>query len=311
MEEDKPTHRIIDGLAVARDIGARTAADVVNLKKKGIVPTLTVVYFCDSPPAESYRKQIHQHASTVGVAVREVVLPTQCDHEATLHALTALNHDDSVHGVLVQTPFSAEQKDAVMDRLSVHKDAEAVTPKRLAELFVGHPVVSPCTPRACMALIQHEIPDLKGVQVAIVNGSPVIGRPLAMLLIDAGATPTICTHHTRNLARETSQADVLVAAAGKPGLIGPQHVHDDMIVIDAAITRLPSGHIVGDVDTAAVRPIVAAISPVPGGVGPVTTATLLSNVVTLAHLRHGHTRAHPLTRIAPEGNVVTAVGQHA
>jgi methylenetetrahydrofolate dehydrogenase (NADP+)/methenyltetrahydrofolate cyclohydrolase len=178
----------------------------------------------------------------------------------------------------------------VQVRLSTDKDPEGVTPRHLGMLFLGEPEILPCTPAAILALIKCCRNDLRGARVVIVNGSPVIGRPLAMRLLDEGATPTICTEHTERLHEETRRADVLVVAAGQPGLIGRNDVAEGAIVIDAAVNRLPDGTLAGDVDTEAVQNRVAAITPVPGGVGPVTTAMLLSNVVTLAALHRGQTR---------------------
>jgi methylenetetrahydrofolate dehydrogenase (NADP+)/methenyltetrahydrofolate cyclohydrolase len=173
----------------------------------------------------------------------------------------------------------------VLFRLAAEKDVEGVTPAHLGTLFLGIPDVLPCTPAAILAIVKSCRPDLHGARVVVVNGSSLIGRPLAMLLIDEGATPTICTVHTLDLAAETCRADVLVVAVGHPHLIGPDHIKPGAIVVDAAINQLPDGELVGDVDMEAVLDRVSAITPVPGGVGPVTTATMLSNVVALAMLQ--------------------------
>jgi methylenetetrahydrofolate dehydrogenase (NADP+)/methenyltetrahydrofolate cyclohydrolase len=222
--------------------------------------------------------------------VRDVPLPEETTGAEMDETLRALNGDTRVHGVLVETPLAAALRRAVLFRLSSDKDPEGVTPRHLGMLFLGEPEVLPCTPAAILAIIKTYRPDLTGARVVVVNGSPVIGRPLAMLLIPEGATPTICTIHTRDLAAETSRADVLVVAAGHPKLIGPDHVALGSIVVDAAVNRLPDGTLVGDVDLPAVLDRVAAITPVPRGVGPVTTAMLLANVVTLAALHRGRTR---------------------
>jgi methylenetetrahydrofolate dehydrogenase (NADP+)/methenyltetrahydrofolate cyclohydrolase len=241
---------------------------------------------------DSYRKQISRQAGRVGIAVREVALPVSASPADLDAALTALNQDQTIHGVLVQTPLPAALRRVVLFRLSADKDPEGVTPRHLGMLFLGEPEVPPCTPAAILAIIKSRRPNLEGARVVVVNGSPVIGRPLAMLLLEEGATPTICTLHTRDLAAETSRADILVVAAGCPRLIGPEHIAPGTVVVDAAVNRLSDGALVGDVDTAAVLDRVAAITPVPGGVGPVTTAMLLANVVTLAALHRGHTRRY-------------------
>ena len=285
------THgRLIDGVDLSRAISRETIERAAALAVEGVVPTLAVVHVGDAPSAQSYRTQITRQAARVGIAVRDVALPalaTAGDLDATL---TGLNEDQVVHGVLVQTPLAAALRRVVQFRLSMDKDPEGVTPRHLGMLFLGAPEVLPPTPAAILTITKHCRPDLRGARVVVVNGSPLIGRPLAMLLIDEGATPVICTVHTRDLAAETRRADVLVAAAGCPHLIGPSHVAPGAVVVDAAINRLPDGALAGDVDTAAVLDRVAAITPVPGGVGPVTTAVLLSNVTTLAALHRGAIR---------------------
>lgn len=278
---------IIDGADLRRAISRRTRARAAALVEQGITPALAVVHVGEAGDAESYRKQITNQAIRAGIAVQTVGLPAMASAGDLDQILWTLNEDPAVHGVLVQTPLSPDLRRAVMFRLSSDKDPEGVTPRHLGMLFLGEPQVLPCTPAAILAVIKSWRSHLTGARVVVVNGSPLIGRPLMMLLIHEGATPTICTRHTRDLASETRQADVLVAAAGVPSLIGRDHVAPGAIVIDAAINRLADGTLTGDVDMAAVRGRVAAITPVPGGVGPVTTAMLLANVVALADLHRG------------------------
>lgn len=279
--------RLLDTTQVRRAVTRRTRERAAALIAQGIEPTLAVVHLGEAADAESYRKQIAQQAARVGIIVRNVALPSSATSDDMDAALLALNRDRAVHGVLVQTPLAPDMRRTVLFRLSSDKDPEGVTPRHLGMLFLGEPEVVPCTPAAILAVIKSYRPDLTGARVVVINGSALIGRPLMMLLIDEGATPTICTRHTRDLAAETRQADILVVAAGVPRLIGPEHVAPGAIVIDAAINRLPDGTLVGDVDTEAVQGRVAAITPVPGGVGPVTTAILLDNVIALADLHRG------------------------
>lgn len=285
------THgRVINGIELSRAIHGRTVQQVRTLATQGIEPTLAVVHVANVADAASYRKQICRQAGEAGIAVHDVALPEATTYEELGDVLTGLNENLGIHGVLVQTPLSPSLRRAVLFRLSSDKDPEGVTPRHLGMLFLGEPEVLPCTPAAILAIIKSCREDLTGARVVVVNGSPVIGRPLAMLLIAERATPTICTIYTRELAEETRRADVLVVAAGHPKLIGPDHVAPGSVVVDAAVNRLPDGSLVGDVDLPAVLDRVAAITPVPGGVGPVTTAMLLANVVTLAELHRGKTR---------------------
>ncbi len=282
--------RILDGTALAHGISERTRERAASLCLQGCFPALAVVHVGESAPAESYRRQISRQAGAIGIAVRDVPLPSTTSAAELDETLTALNDDRAIHGVLVQTPLSADLRRVVLFRLSTDKDPEGVTPRHLGMLFLGEPEVLPCTPAAILTIIKSFEPSLTGARVVVVNGSPVIGRPLAMLLLGEDATPIICTEFTRDLAGETRRADVLVVATGHPHLIGPDHVAPGTIVIDAGINRLPDGTLAGDVDFAAVRDRVAAITPVPGGVGPVTTAMLLDNICTLAGLHRGKTR---------------------
>lgn len=278
---------LIGGVRLSRTITKETRARAAELAAQGVAPTLAVVHVGEAADAESYRKQIAHEAVHAGVTVRTVGLPVTATPDDLEAGIRALNEDETVHGVLVQTPLSPALRRVVLTRLSSDKDPEGVTPRHLGMLFLGEPDVVPCTPGAILAIIKSWRPDLTGARVVVVNGSPLIGRPLMMLLIDEGATPIICTRYTRDLADETRRADVLVVAAGSPHLIGPDHVAPGAVVIDAAINRLPDGTLTGDVDLTAVRDRVAAITPVPGGVGPVTTAILLANVVALADIHRG------------------------
>jgi methylenetetrahydrofolate dehydrogenase (NADP+) / methenyltetrahydrofolate cyclohydrolase len=283
--QDVVSTKIINSTELICSINQQTAEDANILRDRGIIPTLAVVHIGEHAAAGSYRKQITRQATALGIAVRDVALPDDASDDRLETCLSDLNSDQDVHGVLVQTPLSPELRRIVLFRLAVEKDVEGVTPGHLGTLFLGIPDILPCAPAAILSIIKSCRPDLHGARVVIVNGSSIIGRPLAMLLIDEGATPTICTVHTSDLAAETRRADVLVVAVGHPHLIGPEHIAPGAIVIDAAINRLPDGELVGDVDIAAVVDRVSAITPVPGGVGPVTTATMLANVPKLAALQ--------------------------
>ncbi|MBV9282882.1 MAG: bifunctional methylenetetrahydrofolate dehydrogenase/methenyltetrahydrofolate cyclohydrolase, partial [Chloroflexi bacterium] len=223
MTEQATQGRIIDGGELARAIDQRTRERAVDLSDEGIAPTVAVVHVGEAAAAESYRKQICRQALRVGIGVRDVALPAETSPAELDAALTALNEDRTVHGVLVQTPLGPDLRRVVLFRLSADKDPEGVTPRHLGMLFLGEPDVLPVTPAAILAIIKHCRSSLVGARVVVVNGSPVIGRPLAMLLLDEGATPTLCTEFTRDLAEETRRAEVLVVAAGKPGLIGAEH----------------------------------------------------------------------------------------
>jgi methylenetetrahydrofolate dehydrogenase (NADP+)/methenyltetrahydrofolate cyclohydrolase len=197
--------------------------------------------------------------------------------------LSRLNNDPAVHAILVQNPLPASFRHAIGGALSIDKDVEGLSPANLGKLIFDQPAVTPCTPGAIVALIESRVPSLIGTRVVIINRSATVGRPLSQLLLNRRATVTVCSTATVDLPREARRAEILVVAIGKPRAVGTDYIGDGAVVIDVGINADPSGQgICGDVDTEAVLERVSAITPVPGGVGPVTTAVLLANVVHVA-----------------------------
>jgi methylenetetrahydrofolate dehydrogenase (NADP+)/methenyltetrahydrofolate cyclohydrolase len=280
--------RLISGRAVAAAVEARVGAQASALRAEGSVPLLAIVFRGDHADAASYRRTVTQRAARLGVEVRLVPLAEQCDAEALGGALQALNADQQVYGVLVQTPLPAPLLQTASRTLSPHKDVEGITPGNLGRLMLAQPEVLPCTAAAVAAIIDSVVREVRGKRVVIVNNSPTVGRPLAQILLQRRATVTVCNTGTVDLADQTRQAEILVVAIGKARFFGPEHMAPGVVVIDVGINECPDGSgMCGDVDTAAVLDRVAAITPVPGGVGPVTTAMLLANTVELARLHHG------------------------
>jgi methylenetetrahydrofolate dehydrogenase (NADP+)/methenyltetrahydrofolate cyclohydrolase len=209
------------------------------------------------------------------------------DEEASLTSLReiiiSLNEDPAIHAILVQNPLPLTQRRLVGQILTPNKDVEGLTATHLGWLMLDEAPVPPCTPAAILALIESRTPDLAGRRVVIVNNSATIGRPLSQLLLNRRATVTVCSDTTIDLPSETRRAEILVVAIGQPRAIGAAHVGDGALVIDVGINPDPDGKgVCGDVDTEAVLPLVQAVTPVPGGVGPVTTAVLLENTAKLA-----------------------------
>lgn len=279
----KNATRILHGAPVAARIDAATLVAAQKFcQKKGRQPSLAIVHFGDNPDDASYRYEIIKQAELTHIDVREIdQLPDSVSASEVRRVLLRLHRDKNVDGVLVQTVRDKALRHAVALHLSNAIDPEGVTMEHMGALFFGEMAVPPCTPYAILTLIKEYYPDVRGKDVVIVNSSPVIGRPLAILLLQEGATPIICGKDTKNLPKKAREADIIVTATGVHGLIGPQHVTRKSVVIDASIIRR-DGHIIGDVLYDEIKNKVAAITPVPGGVGPVTTATLLSNVVKLA-----------------------------
>lgn len=287
MSGSKPLtqEKLINARPIVARIDAATRGSIGVLLDSGVQPALAVVYHGEHADAASYRRMIVQRAGRLGIAVREI--PLGADSPPTLfrQTLDHLGHDPTIHGVLVQTPWPPEWRRLISDHLSPLKDVEGITPGNLGRLLLSDPIVLPCTAAAVVALIESRIPDLAGRRVVLVNNSPTVGRPLAHLLLQRRATVTICATATVDLAQETRRAEVLVTAIGSPRYFGPEHVEPGTLVIDVGINELPDSSICGDVDLDAVLDLVAAITPVPGGVGPVTTALLTANTVELARIR--------------------------
>lgn len=275
--------KLILGKEVAAEIDRRTQADRVQLESDGIVPRLSVVHLGEHEDAASYRRTIVQRAKRVGVEVLDVPLSADASQADLLATLARLNADSSVHGVLVQNPLPAQFRQAIGGKLTLDKDVEGLNPANLGKLSFDQPAVTPCTPGAIVALIESRVPSLIGKRVVIINRSATIGRPLSQLLLNRRATVTVCSTATVDLPGEARRAEILVVAIGKARAVGVEYIGEGAVIVDVGINADPSGQgICGDVDTEAVLDRVAAITPVPGGVGPVTTAVLLANVVFLA-----------------------------
>ncbi len=276
---------LLDGRASAESLRAETAARVEALTEAGATrPGLATVLVGEDPASEVYVAAKGRACEAVGIRSFHRQLPGGAKPARVRALIAELNADDAVSGVLVQMPLpDGHDPAATIDLLDPRKDVEGLSAVNVGLLTQGRQALAPCTPLAVMALLERAGVSLRGCDVAVVGASPVVGRPLATMLSGADATVLLCHRYTRGLAAKCRAADVVVAAAGVPGLIGAEHVREGAVVIDVGINRTPAG-IVGDVDFAAVRPRAAAITPVPGGVGPMTTACLLANTVRAAEL---------------------------
>ena len=277
------TARIIDGTALARTLRGGIADRVAALKAHGVVPGLAVLLVGEDPASAVYVGRKIKACEAVGIASVTERYPADIDNDTLLARIAALNADPAVHGILVQLPLPPQiDMPRVLETISVDKDVDGFHLYNIGGLVTGNTVFSPCTPYGVVKLLESEGIDLKGQNVVVVGASNIVGKPTALMLMAEGATVSICHIHTRDLAQYTIMADILVVAAGVPGLIVPQMVKRGAVVIDVGINRLPDGRIVGDVDFAGVSAKAAAITPVPGGVGPLTVTMLLENTVVSA-----------------------------
>ena len=276
---------IYKGAPVAEALTEKMIADVEELKAKGITPTLAIFRVGERPDDLSYERGAMKRAEKAGVAVKNVVLPAdvcQADFDA---ALTALNEDPEVHGILMFRPLPAQlDNERARKMLAPEKDIDGCTDGSLAGVFTntktGFP---PCTAQAAMEILHHYGVEIKGKKAAVIGRSLVIGRPVAMMLMHENATVVNCHTKTVDVPSITREADILIAAAGQLRSVGPEYVNPDQTVIDVGINwDAEKNGIAGDVDFDAVEPLVKAITPVPGGVGSVTTCVLISHVIEAA-----------------------------
>jgi methylenetetrahydrofolate dehydrogenase (NADP+)/methenyltetrahydrofolate cyclohydrolase len=278
------TARVIDGKAVAAKLRAEYKQRIVKMRAEhGITPGLTVVLVGEDPASQVYVRNKIRDCAEVGIRSQLIELPATVAEAELLARIDALNADTAVHGILIQLPLPAHvQIRRVLERISVDKDVDGFHLYNVGGLVTGHQVFPPCTPYGVQKLLEHENIELDGRNVVVVGASNIVGKPTAMMLMQQDATVSICHKKTRDLAQYTLLADILVVAAGVPGLIIPQMVRTGAVVIDVGINRLPDGRIVGDVDFEGVRRKASFISPVPGGVGPMTRAMLLNNTLNSA-----------------------------
>jgi len=286
----------IDGKAIATRLKDRIAEQAAGLRRGGVVPMLAAVLVGDDPSARSYARSQAASAEAAGVAYRLVELPATAESESIAITLDNLSRDADVHGIMLHLPLPAGvDAFALQQRIAPAKDVEGVGPANLGLLAMGRLALAPCTAAAAFECLKSVMPDLVGRNVVVVGRSAIVGKPLAMLLLAAHATVTQCHSRTRDLASHTRRAEALLVAAGAPGLIGAEHVSPGAVVIDVGTNRVTEtdssgvskSRLAGDVRFAEVEPIAAAITPVPGGVGPVTAAMLVANTVTAAANQSG------------------------
>jgi methylenetetrahydrofolate dehydrogenase (NADP+)/methenyltetrahydrofolate cyclohydrolase len=272
--------RTIDGKAAAAALRAKLAAQVATLPFR---PGLAVVLVGDDPASAIYVRAKDRAANAVGIAAHTIRLPPDTSTEALITRIARLNADPAVDGILVQLPLPSHiASQAVIEAVDPDKDVDGFHPLNVGRLVAGHPGLVPCTPAGVMRLLAEANIPLEGARALVLGRSMIVGRPMAALLLAANATVTMAHTRTRELAAECRRADVIVAAAGRPALVRGDWIAPGATVIDVGVNRLPDGSLVGDVAFAEAVEVAGAITPVPGGVGPMTIACLLENTVTAA-----------------------------
>lgn len=275
--------KILDGNALAQKLRAdfKTRADV--LTARGLQPGLAVILVGEDPASQVYVRNKVNACLQAGIHSEKITYPADVAQQVVLDRIAALNADSTIHGILVQLPLPRHfDSDAVLEAISPLKDVDGFHAENVGALMQGKPRFIPCTPYGVMKFFADTGIDLKGKEAVVLGRSNIVGKPMAMLLMQASATVTICHSQTRDLAFHTRRADILVAALGKAKFVTADMVKPGAVVIDVGINRLPDGKLCGDVDFASVSEVAAAITPVPGGVGPMTITMLLANTLEAA-----------------------------
>jgi len=281
--------RTIDGKAAAQHVRARVRERCDQLKARGVTPGLVVVLVGEDPASQVYVKNKDKAATEAGFAVRTVRRPATTTQAELLALVRELNADASVHGILVQLPLpKGLDADAVVRALDPAKDVDGLHPENVAALALGSRGLVPCTPAGCIELCDQLGFSLAGKRVVVIGRSMLVGKPFAFLALARDATVTICHSRTSDLPAVCREADVLVAAVGRPEMVKADWIKPGAVVLDVGINRLADGRLVGDVDFAGASAVAGAITPVPGGVGPMTIAMLMANTLTAAARASGH-----------------------
>lgn len=276
--------RVIDGRAAAALLRAEFIPRIERLRERtNITPGLAVILVGNNPASAIYVSNKVRACEEIGIRSLRFDLPESVDTESLVRTIESLNADPAVHGILVQLPLPAHiDMRRVLETISVKKDVDGFHLYNVGGLVVGNTIFSPCTPYGVVKLLEYERIRVEGQNVVVVGASNIVGKPMALMLMQRDATVCICHAKTRDLAQFTILADILIVAAGKPRLILPQMVKTGAVVIDVGINRLPDGRITGDVDFEGVAEKASFITPVPGGVGPMTITMLLENTIAAA-----------------------------
>ena len=273
---------ILEGNAVAETVLAEVRAGVARLQAKGVTPSLAVLLLGTDPASGLYVRSKKRMAASVGIASPDYVYPEGLGRTQLLELIDRLNADPAIHGILPQLPLpKGIDEDEVIARIASEKDVDGIHPINMGRLLGGDPSVRPCTPSGCMELLDHYGAKLEGAEAVMIGRSRIVGKPLAQLLLARHATVTMCHTRTVDLRFHTRRADVLCVAAGRAGIVTADMVKPGAWVIDVGNTQLPSGKWVGDVDFEGVSKV-AHVTPVPGGVGPMTRAMLMRNTLLAA-----------------------------
>ena len=277
------TAQILDGNALGQKLRAGFKQKADELAAQGVRPGLAVILVGEDPASQVYVRNKVNACAQAGFHWEKHVFPADVAPQVVLDKIADLNADEKIHGILVQLPLPKHfDSDAVLDAIAAEKDVDGFRAENVGALMQGQPCFIPCTPYGAMKFFEDAGISLKGKEAVVVGRSNIVGKPMAMLLMHAGATVTVCHSQTRDLKGHCLRADILVAAIGKPRMITGDMIKPGAVVIDVGINRLPDGKLCGDVDFEAAKEVALFITPVPGGVGPMTITMLLANTLESA-----------------------------
>lgn len=280
--------KIIDGKALAQSIKENIALEVAALKEKGVTPGLAVILVGDDPASKVYVNNKKKACAQVGIYSEEYLLPADTDEKTLLDLIAKLNADKNISGVLLQAPIPPHlDYRKISETISPDKDVDAFHPYNVGKIMIGDFDFVPCTPAGVIELIKSTGTEIAGKNCVVIGRSNIVGKPQAMLLLKENGTVTVCHSKTKDIAAFTRGADILVVAVGRAGFVNGDMIKPGAVVIDVGMNRNAEGKLCGDVDFASAEPVASYITPVPGGVGPMTVTMLLKNTVKAAKLANG------------------------
>lgn len=275
--------KLIDGKVISAAVKAEVAEEVSKLKKQGITPGLAVIIVGEDPASKVYVANKEKACEAIGMASYKYALPENTSEAELLELIKKLNNDDKVNGILCQLPLPRHlNEELIINSIVPEKDVDAFHPHNVGKIMIGNYDFLPCTPAGIMEMLKYENIDIEGKECVVIGRSNIVGKPMSMLLLHKNGTVTVCHSRTKNLKEVCRRADILVAAVGRANFVSADMVKEGAVVIDVGINRLDNGKLCGDVNFEEVEPIASYITPVPGGVGPMTIATLMKNTLTAA-----------------------------
>ena len=275
--------KLIDGKIISAAVKNEVATEVAALKEKGVTPGLAVIIVGEDPASKVYVANKEKACEQLGMASFKYALPENTTENELLQLINKLNNDSSVNGILCQLPLPRHlNEELIINSIIPEKDVDAFHPQNVGKIMIGNYDFLPCTPAGIMEMLKYENIEIEGKECVVIGRSNIVGKPMSMLLLHKNGTVTVCHSRTKNLKEVCRRVDILVAAVGRANFVTADMVKPGAVVIDVGINRLENGKLCGDVNFAEVEPVASYITPVPGGVGPMTIATLMKNTLTAA-----------------------------